>query len=140
MWNEQTPLPFIKTYLDRLNQGLELEGKQYKLSITQKLWLGFCLMGILMTNSICWAKFERMSFKSYTQHALSWMFRHAKLPWEKLLLTSTKTILNAFQIKEGVLVIDDKDEPIHKVPLDVIVCILTTKSGGTMAGRFDGLE
>ena len=109
MWTVEAPLTFINTYLDHINKGLQDEGNGLKLSQIQRMWLGFCLMGILLTNSICWAKFERMSFKSYKRQAISWMFRHAKLPWDKILTVSVRIILKRFGITEGFLVIDDKD-------------------------------
>jgi hypothetical protein len=36
----------------------------------------------LVTNSVCWARFARASLGTYALAALSWMFRHAKIPWE----------------------------------------------------------
>ena len=112
MWTENKPLKFINDYLSLLNESLEEECKGKGLSYIQKSWIGFCLMGILLTNTICWAKFERMSFMSYTQQALSWMFRRSKLPWDRLLQASVLMILRRFGIAGGYLVIDDKD--IHR--------------------------
>lgn len=103
------PLPFIKQYINHLDDSLKQENVAHALTFAQKLWLGFCLMGILMTNSICWAKFERLSLKACTQHGLSWMFRHSKICWDKLLDTSVKVILKKYGITRGVLVVDDKD-------------------------------
>jgi hypothetical protein len=103
------PLPFIKQYLDHLDISLKEESSGKALTFTQKLWLGFCLMGILMTNSICWAKFERLSLKAYTKHGISWMFRHSKICWDQLLTASVKIILKKYGITKGVLVLDDKD-------------------------------
>jgi hypothetical protein len=109
MWIDKQPLQFITAYLQELEKALKEQGNAYRLSSLQRLWLGFCLMGILLTNSICWAKFERMSFKRYSQAALSWMFLHSKLPWERLLVASVSIILKRFGISEGVAIIDDKD-------------------------------
>ena len=109
MFTEKTLLPFIKTYIDNIDQELKKTTNGLHLSMIQKIWLSFCLMGILLTNSICWAKFERMSLQSYKRQALSWMFRHTKLPWNKLLTISVKVILKRFNILEGILVVDDKD-------------------------------
>ena len=81
MWIWKEPLSFIKDYLDRLEEELEKQGTSYRLSSIQRLWLGFCLMGILLTNTVYWAKFERMSFKQYTQQAISWMFLHSNSPY-----------------------------------------------------------
>ncbi len=65
------PLPFVNEYIRLLNSTLKEQEESYELTITQSRWLGFCLMGILMTNSICWEKFERLSFKTYTKQAIS---------------------------------------------------------------------
>lgn len=109
MWIQEEPLSFIKEYLDHLQVELKQLCNFHELSVIQRMWLGFCLMGILLTNTICWAKFERMSFKRYTQQALSWMFRHSKMPWDKLLMASISSLLKKFGIQEGVLILDDKD-------------------------------
>ena len=109
MWTKDKPLEFIHDYLCYLDEGLKADGKGRGLSRAQKKWIGLCLMGILLTNSIYWAKFESMSFMRYTQQALSWMFRKAKLPWDRLLKTSVLSIIHKFGISSGYLVIDDKD-------------------------------
>ena len=64
-----TPLPFVKTFVDELDNGLRAHEPGKGLSSTQRKWLGFCLMGILLTNSICWARFERASLGKYKQSA-----------------------------------------------------------------------
>jgi len=56
-----TPLPFVKAFVDELNNILEKDRLGQGLSRRQRGWLGFCLTGILVTNSVCWAKFERAS-------------------------------------------------------------------------------
>lgn len=102
------PLPFIKNYVEALDKGLKKHtGKG--LSLGQKLWLGFCLMGILVTNSVCWSRFERASFGLYRFSALSWMLRHTRLSWAKLLPVSVELILASHGITEGILVGDDSD-------------------------------
>ncbi len=60
MWLSQ-PLPFIEDFIDELGQGLQVHDPNLKLSGIQRGWLGFCLMGVILPNSICWARFERMS-------------------------------------------------------------------------------
>ena len=104
-----TPLPFIREYIESLDESLRKENCNLGLTLTQKIWLGFCLMGILMTNTVCWAKFERLSLKSYTQQAISWMFRHSKICWERLLHNSVRTVLDKYGINKGILIVDDKD-------------------------------
>ena len=52
-------VPFIVEFVDALEESLLQENPNHSLSNTQKYWLAFCLMGILATRSVCWAKFER---------------------------------------------------------------------------------
>ena len=66
-------------------------------------------MGILITNSTAWAKFERTSFRRYTKQALSKMCRWSKIPWDRLLICSVRAVLRKYGITKGVLIIDDKD-------------------------------
>jgi hypothetical protein len=94
------PLPFINDFLDSLQESLD---ETHWLSKCQRFWLGFCLMGILMTNSIAWQKFERAIFKTYTKQAIS------KISWNELLDYSVKMILRKHGITNGTLVVDDKD-------------------------------
>ena len=77
-----TPLPFVETFVDELDNGLRAHEPGKGLSSNQRKWLGFCLMGILLTNSICWARFERASLGKYKQSALSWMFHHSQIAKE----------------------------------------------------------
>jgi hypothetical protein len=87
MFIELEPLPFINEYITSLNQYLKSFG--HPLNRIQSVWLGFCLMGILLTNSICWKKFEKMSLKRYSADAIRWMFRCSTIFWNDLLLAST---------------------------------------------------
>ena len=103
------PLPFIKGYIDLLDTSLRKTGKHNYLSNKQKYWLSFCLLAILITNSVCWAKFERLSLKDYHKAALSWMFRHSKIPWQNILVGSIRVIIENYGITEGHITIDDSD-------------------------------
>lgn len=102
------PLPFIKNYVEQLDNSL-IKHAGDGLSLAQKAWLGFCLMGILITNSICWSRFERASLRCYRFSALSWMFRNARICWARLLPSSVRLILEAHGITDGVLVGDESD-------------------------------
>jgi len=103
------PLPFVQEYVEELNRVLEELKPGQGLSSIQRKWLKFCLMGIVVTNSVCWAKFERASLGTYTVAALSWVFRQAKIPWESLLYLSVRVIVRKYGITSGVLVADDTD-------------------------------
>ena len=102
-------LPFIHDYLKLLSDSLAAHHPAYRLTKTQILWISFCLTGILLTNSICWARYERASFGSWLTGALSWMFRQSKIDWDKLFKESVLVILNKYGITEGTLELDDTD-------------------------------
>jgi DDE superfamily endonuclease len=116
------PAHFIKTFVTDLDAVLGKLKSNGKLTPLQRFWLGFCLTGMLLTNSVCWAKFERASLGDYKIAALSWMFREAKVAWTHLLLASVTLVLERHGITEGVLVLDESDRArskrtkrIHKV-------------------------
>jgi len=74
------PAHFIKAFVTDLDVALVKLKTNAKLTQLQRFWLGFCLTGMLLTNSVCWAKFERASLGDYKIAALfSWMFREAKI-------------------------------------------------------------
>jgi len=71
-------LPFVENYLNELDKALRVYAPGKALSRTQRYWLGFCIMGILLTNSVNWTGFARTSLGQYKANALCWMFRHSK--------------------------------------------------------------
>jgi hypothetical protein len=79
------------------------------LSRSQQRWLKFCLTGVLLTNTVCWAAFERAGLGRYRIGALSWMFRHGKVAWEALWQASVRLVLQRYGLREGVPVGDDSD-------------------------------
>jgi hypothetical protein len=75
-------LPFVRAFGDELNAAIQEHNPAAAgLTATQRGWLSFCLR---VTDSIGWARFERAGLGRYSQGSLSWVFRHAKLPWERL--------------------------------------------------------
>ncbi|MBF0121460.1 MAG: hypothetical protein HQK79_21740 [Desulfobacterales bacterium] len=104
------PLPFVKNFIDEVNQGIKKHKPDACMTSNQKIWLSFCIMAVLMTNTVCWAKFERASLGKYSISALSWMFRNSMIPWELLLTISIMVILKRFGIKQGNLGVDDTDK------------------------------
>ena len=104
------PLPFVKTFIDELNKGIKQYSPKSELSNIQKGWLSFCIMAIIYTNTVCWAKFERIGLGKYTLSALSWMFRNSKIPWNILLQISVSIVLQQYGITKGHLGIDDTDK------------------------------
>jgi hypothetical protein len=104
------PLPFIRAFVEAIDEAIAEYRPGQRLSALQRTWLSFCLTAMLVTNSICWARFERASLGTYSLAALSWMFRQAKMPWESLFVASVRVILYHHGITSGSLVIDDSDK------------------------------
>lgn len=104
------PLPFIVAYIEELAKALKHYRPHRDLSDSQKTWLKYCLMGIMLTNTVCWAAFERVGLGGgYRPSALSWMFRHSGLPWHLLLASSVSLVLDRLGLKSGSLDLDDTD-------------------------------
>jgi hypothetical protein len=131
------PLPFIKTFVDELDTGLRAHEPGGGLSSTQRKWLGFCLMGILLTNSVCWARFERVSLGKYKQSALSWMFHHSQIAWMLVLQVSVSLVLRQHGIIEGILSTDDSDHRRSKTTKLIFKAhkLKDKKSGGYVNGQ-----
>jgi hypothetical protein len=104
-------LAFIRTYISLLDEKLLVLTEHGKgLSKAQKLWLGFVLSAIIITNSICWDRFERISGGKFKANRLLQMFSRSKGFWDYVLKASTMALLKKFNVTEGVLVLDDSDK------------------------------
>jgi DDE superfamily endonuclease len=108
------PAPFVSAFIDAVDEALRQQNPTHGMSTIQRTWLAFCITAVLVTNSICWARFERASLGTYSMAALSWMFRHSKIPWDHLLVASVRVVLRHHGITSGSLVIDDTDNPRSK--------------------------
>ncbi|ARB93883.1 hypothetical protein [Legionella longbeachae] len=108
------PLDFAKEFIKSLNQGIKKERPGRRMPRHQQWWLAFCITAVVLTNSICWAQFERVSLGRLTLRSISWMFRRSKFLWEQLLMCSVPVVLETYGISEGVLVLDDSDRPRSK--------------------------
>jgi hypothetical protein len=108
------PAPFVHAFVEAIDDAMRAHHPSHAMSATQRTWLAFCVTAVLVTNSICWARFERASLGTYSLAALSWMFRHSKMPWDKLLIASVQVILRHHGLTSGTLVIDDTDNPRSK--------------------------
>lgn len=131
------PLPFVEMFIDALNEAIEEHQPGGGLSGIQKAWLSLCILAILVTNSVCWAKFERASLGKYSLAALSWMFRASKIPWELLLQMSVRVILRRYGITQGCLDIDDTDKQRSKVTKKIAYVhkLKDKKTGGFIQGQ-----
>ena len=94
-------------------------------------------MAILITNTVCWAKFERASLGRYSLVALSWMFRRSKISCEELLQRSVQVILRRYGITEGMLCLDDSDKRRSKVTTQIahVHKLKDKASGGFIRGQ-----
>ena len=104
----KTPLPHIREYVSDLNAALRKQGHK-PLTRIQSEFLMFVLMGMLLTQSLCWARLERGSGGRYQDGALSKMFYHGLKCWDYLLTASALIVMRRFKITSGVLVLDDTD-------------------------------
>ena len=131
------PLPFIDAFVEELAASLKKLNTGRGLSFAQRSWLKFCLMGVLMTNSVCWACFERIGLGNYRLGALSWMFRKTKIPWEKLFQASVSHVLAQHGIRDGVAVADDSDHRRAKLTKRIFGAhkIFDKKTGGYFNGQ-----
>lgn len=130
-------LPFIRDYVKTLNDILKQQKPEYELTRLQVAWLNFVILGILVTNSVCWARISRFSIGSYQDKALSWMFRRAKILWSYLLIVSTKAIIERYHIKEAHFELDDSDIRRAKSTTEIAKAhkIFDKKSGGYYNGQ-----
>jgi len=131
------PTPFIKAYVEEIDQALQKIEPQAGLSTLQKKWLAFCLLAIVVTNSVCWARFERASLGNYSVAALCWMFRKANINWGLILHASIKVILWRYGITTGVLTLDDSEKRRAKITKRIYRAhkLKDKKSGGYINGQ-----
>src|SRR3989440_2221632 len=131
------PAPFVSAFVDAVDAAIRTHQPHHAMSVTQRTWLAFCITAVLVTNSICWARFERASLGTYALAALSWMFRHSKIPWEQLLVASVRVILRHHGITSGSLVVDDTDNPRSKSAkaLAYLYKLRDKESGGYLWGQ-----
>src|SRR6266498_1696998 len=131
------PAPFVSAFIDAVDTAIRAHQPHHAMSATQRAWLAFCLTAVLVTNSMCWARFERASLGTYALAALSWMFRHSKIPWDKLLVASVRVLLRHHGLTSGTLVIDDTDHPRSKSAkaLAYLYKLRDKESGGYLWGQ-----
>jgi hypothetical protein len=103
------PAPLVRAFVDALDEVIREHSPGQGLSALQRAWLACCLTAILVTNAICWARFERASRGASSLAALSWVFRHATMPWEQRFMASVRMLLRHDGLTSGSLVLDDTD-------------------------------
>lgn len=103
------PPPFVSQFVNSLDVSLRQIDRR-GLSMSQRICLACCVMGVIVTNSICWARFARACLGRYTPAALSRFVLNAGISWEHLLQASVASVLKAHGMSEGTLVIDDTEK------------------------------
>jgi hypothetical protein len=130
-------LPFVRKFVDELDRALQRIEAEVGLSRLQQEWLGFCLVAIVVTNSVCWKRFERASLGTRSARSLSWMFRHSNRFWQFLLQASVSLVLARYGLTEGVLVVDDSEKKRAKQTKRIYKAhtMKDKKSGGFINGQ-----
>ncbi len=99
-----------KNYVKALNQEILKKHPDKGLPRIAQKYLSFCLTGIVVTGTICWTRMERASAGSFSKKALSWFLHHSvSIVWKILLVHSLKYLFRVYDVKCGVLIIDDFD-------------------------------
>ncbi len=124
------------TFISQINDALVGLGET-KLSLSQRTWLSLCITGIIITNSVCWKRFERAGFGKFCAGTLSKMFRRGKIPWDELLKASILNIFQKYNITEGVLALDGTDNRRSKSTKTIasVHKIKDKTSGGFIKGQ-----
>jgi len=131
------PASFVSAFIDAVDDAIRAHQPHHGMSAMQRAWLAFCVTAVVVTNSMCWARFARASLGTYSLAALSWMFRHSKIPWDELLVASVRVILHHHGITSGSLLIDDTDNPRSKAAhtLAHLYKLRDKESGGYLWGQ-----
>ncbi len=130
------PLSLCTTFINQISEALLTLGVK-RLSLSQKVWLSVCLTGVILTNSVCWKRFERAGFGRFSANTLSKMFRRGKIDWDKLLMASVLNIFDKYSITEGVLALDGTDNGRSKNTSKIakVHSIKDKASGGFIKGQ-----
>jgi hypothetical protein len=130
-------LPFVRTFVDELDRALQRMSADAGLTRIQKEWVGFCLVAIIVTNSICWKRFERASLGQRSSKSLSWMFRTTQTFWQWALQASVSIMIIKYAITEGVVVVDDSDKRRARQTTRIYKAhkVKDKKSGGFINGQ-----
>jgi hypothetical protein len=134
MWNT---LPFVTAFVEELDNAVRELDHEAGLTRKQKAWLGFCLVAILVTNSVCWKRFARANLGQRSAASLSWMFRQPNRFWQMVFRASVSVMLARYRLTAGVVVIDDSDKKRAKQTRRIYKAhkVKETKTGGVINGQ-----
>ena len=130
------PLSTCSIFINELNDSLKSMGER-PLTRAQSLWISICITGVLVTNSVCWKRFERACFGEHRSNTLSKMFCRGKLFWDQLLRASVYRIIEAYDITSGVLALDGTDNKRSKNTTTIakVHKLKDKSSGGYVMGQ-----
>jgi hypothetical protein len=131
------PASFVSAFIDAVDDAIRAHQPHHGMAAMQRAWLAFGVTAVVVTNSMCWARFARASLGTYALAALSWMVRHSKMPWDDLVVASVRVILPHHGITSGRLLIDDTDNPRSKAAhtLAHLSKLREKESGGSLWGQ-----
>ena len=130
------PLSLCTHFIEQVNAALLfMEAKP--LSRAQKLWFSICITGVIVTNSVCWRRFERAGLGRFCAKSISKMFRRGKIDWNRVLMASVMNICQKYGISEGVLALDGTDNKRSKNTTTIakVHSIKDKTSGGFIKGQ-----
>ena len=104
------PFDFIKEFVGNINNILGEYKESCRLSSTQKFWISFCIMAIIMTDTVCRAESGRAGLGRYASAALSRMLRRSGISWEYMLCSGVSHIIRNYGITEGTAAADDSEK------------------------------
>jgi len=130
------PLKVCQEFVEQLNESLLKLGRK-PLSTIQRIWLSVCITGVIVTNTICWKRFERACFGQFCSGTLSKMFKRGKIAWDNLLLASVMALFERYGIHSGILGLDGTDNPRSKNTINIAMAhkIKDKSSGGFINGQ-----
>jgi len=88
------PLLVVSQFLDALSDSLKSITPSAQLTPLQKVTLTALIMGIVVTETLNWAAFERRSLGKFKATRLCWIFYSAKISWHHMLQASVRNIRN----------------------------------------------
>ena len=74
------PAPFVSAFVDAVDEAIRAQSPSHGMSAMQRAWLAFCVTAVLVTNSMCWARFARASLGTYALAAFHGCFDTARFP------------------------------------------------------------
>ena len=91
----RTGLPHLLEYVNSLNSELEQQGHR-RISQIQTGMLMLVLLGMSLTQSLCWARIERISGGAIQDGTLSKWFYHGMKCWDYILRISSLVVIKRF--------------------------------------------